>query len=123
MNFTNNVSIATHSLSSARLCWICSVVRRLISAVLRLNTCFPIQLLPTNFFEILIGSQLSNFDKNVRSVVPSVKGKRPALNSIMRRFAYASSSGVHFPLRKGGPFFFPPDPPDPEDERGAGGAG
>ena len=52
-----------------------------------------------------MGSQLSNFDKKVRRVVPSVKNSRPALNSWMSRLAYASSSGVHFPRRRGGPFF------------------
>ena len=92
----------------------------MISAVLLRNTCFPIQLLPTNFFEIRMGSQLSSFERKVRSVVPSVRGKRPALNSCMSRLAYPSSSVVHFPRRRGGPFFFPDDIGDDDDEgRGA----
>jgi hypothetical protein len=66
-------------------------------------------LLPTNFFEILIGSQFSSLDKNVRNVVPSVNGNNPALNSSIRRLAYASSSGVHFPRRSAGLFFLPVD--------------
>ena len=44
-------------------------------------------------------------DKNVLSVVPSVKGNKPALNSNITRLAYASSSGVHSPLLSGGRFF------------------
>lgn len=55
------------------------------------------QLVPTNFFEIRIGSQFRSFERNVRSVVPSVNGRRPDLNSWMSRFAYSSSSGVHLP--------------------------
>lgn len=57
------------------------------------------QFAPTNFFEMRIGSQLSSLDRNVRSVVPSASGKRPALNSWIRRFAKDSSSGVHLPRR------------------------
>jgi len=34
-----------------------------------------------------------------------VSGNKPALNSRMRRLAYASSSGVHLPRRSGWPFF------------------
>lgn len=40
----------------------------------------------------------------------------------MRRLAYASSSGVHLPLRNGGPFFLPPVPLELDDDRGAVGA-
>lgn len=98
----------TYSLSSARLCWICSGVKRFMSAFRRRKTCFPMQLLPTNFLEMRMGSQLSSLLRKVRSVVPSVKGNSPALNSWMRRLAYASSSAVHLPRRRGGPFFFPP---------------
>lgn len=36
---------------------------------------------PTNFFDIRIGSQLSMMLRNVLSVVPSVSGSNPALNS------------------------------------------
>jgi hypothetical protein len=42
------------------------------------NTCLPMQFPPTNFLEMRIGSQFSSLDKKVRSVVPSVSGKRPA---------------------------------------------
>ena len=77
-----------------------------MSAVLLRKTCFPIHLLPTNFFDILIGSQFNNLDKKVRNVVPSVKGKSPPLNSSISRCAYASSSAVHLPRRSGGPSFF-----------------
>ena len=83
------------------------------------------QLFPTNFFDILIGSQFSNFDKKLRNVVPSVNGSSPDLNSLIRRLAYASSSVVHFPRRRGcPPLFFdwvgapesatPPPPPASE---------
>lgn len=36
---------------------------------------------PTNFFDMRIGSQLSMMLRNVLSVVPSVSGSKPALNS------------------------------------------
>ena len=69
------------SLSSARDCWICSGVRRFKSAVRRRKTCLPMQLEPTNFLLMRIGSQLSSLERKVRRVVPSVKGNKPALNS------------------------------------------
>mmetsp|Transcript_26255 Transcript_26255/g.73293 ORF Transcript_26255/g.73293 Transcript_26255/m.73293 type:complete len:303 (-) Transcript_26255:237-1145(-) len=115
---TRSKNLRSSSDSSARLCWICSGVSRFKSAVRLRKTCFPMQLLPTNFFEILMGSQLSNFERKVRRVVPSVSGSKPALNSWMRRLAYASSSGVHLPLRNGGPFFLLLDTlPELEDIR------
>ena len=49
-----------------------------------------------------MGSQFSSLLRNVRSVVPSVSGSSPSLNSAISRFAYASSSWVHLPLRGGG---------------------
>jgi len=42
---------------------------------------------PTNFLDMRIGSQLRSLERNVRRVVPSVRGRRPALNSWIRRFA------------------------------------
>ena len=59
---------------------------------------------PTNFLDILIGSQFNSFDRKVRKVVPSVSGKSPILNSDISLLAYDSSSPVHFPRRK--PAFF-----------------
>ncbi len=44
----------THSLNSKAVCLICSGVNRLISVPLLRKTCFPIQLFPTNFFDIAI---------------------------------------------------------------------
>ena len=102
---TRSKNRRSSSLNSPLDCWICSGVNRLISAVRLRNTCLPIQLLPTNFLEMRIGSQLRSLDRKVRRVVPSVNGRRPDLNSWMSRLAYASSSGVHLPRRRGGPFF------------------
>ena len=53
---------------------------------------FPMQFPPTNFLDIRIGSQLSNLDKKVRNVVPSVNGNNPILNSEINLLAYDSSS-------------------------------
>lgn len=50
--------------------------------------CFPMQFEPTNFLEILIGSQLSMMLRKVRSVVPSVRGSSPALNSWINLSVY-----------------------------------
>ena len=61
---------------------------------------FPMQFPPTNFLDIRIGSQLSNLDKKVRNVVPSVNGNNPILNSEINLLAYDSSSPVHLPLLK-----------------------
>ncbi len=107
-----------------------------MSATRLRNTCFPMQLFPTNFFDILIGSQFRSFERKFRSVVPSVRGRSPDLNSLIRRLAYASSSAVHFPRRRGccPPLFLDvapshPPPPPPEElevssgEGGGGGAG
>ena len=91
----------TYSLNSHRIRSNCSSLNLLTSATLRLNTCFPIQLFPTNFFDIRMGSQFNNLDRNARSVVPSVNGSNPDLNSFISRVAYASSSVVHFPRRSG----------------------
>src|SRR5210317_1925927 len=79
---------------------------RLISATLLRNTCFPIQLFPTNFLDMRIGSQFNNLERKFRNVVPSVNGSRPLLNSLISRLAYASSSVVHLPLRNGWGVFF-----------------
>lgn len=57
------------------------------------------QLSPTNFFDIRIGSQLSTLDRKVRNVVPSMRGSVPTLNSVISRLEYASSSSVHCPRR------------------------
>jgi hypothetical protein len=110
-----------------------------MSATRLRNTCFPMQLFPTNFFDILIGSQFKSFERKFRKVVPSVSGRSPDLNSLIRRLAYASSSAVHLPRRSGCPPFFldgapsppppPPPPPPPEEpqvlsgEGGGGGGG
>ena len=60
-----------------------------------------------------MGSQFNNFERKFLNVVPSVKGNSPALNSLINRFAYASSSVVHFPLRNGWlPFFLEEFPPE-----------
>ena len=50
--------------------------------------CFPIQFEPTNFFDILIGSQLSMMLRKFLRVVPSVRGNSPALNSWINLFFY-----------------------------------
>ena len=106
-----------------------------MSATRLRNTCFPMQLFPTNFFDILIGSQFNSFERKFRKVVPSVSGRSPDLNSLIRRLAYASSSVVHLPRRSGCPPFFldgapspptPPPPAPPEELQvlsGAGGGG
>ena len=62
--------------------------------------CFPMHLLPTNFFEMRMGSQLRSLLRNVLSVVPSVKGNNPLLNSWIRRLAYSSSCERHIPGRR-----------------------
>ena len=91
----------THSLNSTRIRSIWSTESLLMSATRLRNTCFPMQLFPTNFFDILIGSQFKSFERKLRKVVPSVSGRSPDLNSLMRRLAYASSSVVHLPRRSG----------------------
>ena len=48
-----------------------------------------------------MGSQFNNLDRKLRNVVPSVNGNSPALNSLINRLAYISSSDVHFPRRNG----------------------
>ena len=51
---------------------ILAVIQDITRLLFWYGTCtLPMQLLPTNFFEILIGSQFKSFDKNVLSVTPS----------------------------------------------------
>ena len=97
----NRQKMITYSLNSHRIRSNCSSLNRPTSATRRLNTCLPIQLIPTNFLDIRIGSQFNNLDKNARNVVPSVNGSKPDLNSLISRVAYASSSVVHLPRRSG----------------------
>mmetsp|Transcript_3578 Transcript_3578/g.5490 ORF Transcript_3578/g.5490 Transcript_3578/m.5490 type:complete len:346 (-) Transcript_3578:816-1853(-) len=84
---TRSKNRLSSSLSSILVCCICSVVMRLISATLLRKTCFPIQLFPTNFLDIRIGSQFNSLERKFRNVVPSVNGSKPLLNSPMRRLA------------------------------------
>lgn len=70
--------------------------------VLTVPTCFPMQLVPTNFLDIRMGSQFSIMLRNVLSVVPSVKGSKPALNSWIslrqeeNRRSHGGTGGVTF---------------------------
>lgn len=111
----------THSLNSTRIRSIWSTESLLMSTTRLRNTCFPMQLFPTNFFDILIGSQFNSFERKFRKVVPSVSGRSPDLNSLIRRLAYASSSVVHLPRRSGCPPFFLDGAPSPPTTPRSGG--
>ena len=86
--------------------------RRSMSCCRRRNTCLPMQLLPTNFFEMRIGSQFKSLLRNVRSLLGfkrKVKGSRravrerqePVLELLFGRLLGTKATHVDQPVRVG----------------------
>jgi len=71
------------------------------------NTRFPMDASPANFFVMRMGSQWSLSLRKLRRVVPGAQFSIPRSNSRMIADVYISSSIVHLPFRRGNDDPFP----------------